>query len=326
MDRRTCVAGLLAAILLAPINIHAQEAGKVYQVGFLWDRPAVWPEALEAFRQRLRDLDWVEGKNIEIEYRWANGRFDLLPSLAEDLVLRKVDVIVAPTSIYTGVAKQATSIIPIVFASHADPIGSKHVASLARPGGNITGFTIVMSETTAKSLELLKEGIPELSRVAVVYDPATPSHTPGLKAVEAIGRALGLRLQSLAVGRVAEFDGAFSAMVREHAGGVVFLSTPLFLGRAKLLADLAMKYKIPTMFGPKQHVEAGGLLSYGPDRADLYRRAATYVDKILRGASPADLPVQQATKFELTINMKTAAALGIAFESSFLLHADELIE
>jgi len=326
MDRRSCIASLVCAFLIAPLSTHAQEAGKVYQVGFLWDRPTVWPDALEAFRQKLRDLGWVEGKNVEIKYRWANGRFDRLPSMVEDLVRLKVDVIVAPTSIYTGAAKRATSIIPIVFASHADPIGSQHVASLARPGGNITGFTIIMSETTAKSLELLKEGIPGLSRAAVVYDPATPSHTPGLKAVEAMGKALGLQLQSLAVRGVTELDGAFAAMVREHAGGVVVLSTPLFLGRAKLLAELAMKYKVPTMFGPKQHVEAGGLLSYGPDRPDLYRRAATYVDRILRGAKPADLPVQQATKFELVINLKTAKALGITFAPSFLLHADAVIE
>src|SRR6266540_4220387 len=189
-SRRTFLATLTGGLLAAPLAAVAQQAAKIYRVGFVWDSPAVWPHALEAFRQGLRDLGWVEGKNIVIEYRWAEGRFDRLPGLAEELVRLKVDVIVAPTSIYAGAAKRATSTIPIVFASHADPIGSGHVASLARPGGNITGLTVMMSETTAKGLELLKEAVPGLSRVAVVWDPATPSHGPGLKAVEAAGRTL----------------------------------------------------------------------------------------------------------------------------------------
>src|SRR6266498_4107066 len=311
-------------LLATPLPAEAQKAGKVYRIGFLWDSPAVWPHALEGFRQGLRDLGWVEGQNIVVEYRWAEGRFDRLPGLAEELVRLKVDVIVAPTSIYAAAAKRATSTIPIVFASHADPIRSGHVASLARPGGNITGLTVMMSETSAKSLELLKEAIPGLSRVAVLWDPATPSHRPALNAVEVMGRALGLRLQPLAVPGATEFDNAFSAMVQERAGGVLVLSTPLFIGGARRLAELAMKHKLPTMFGPREHVEAGGLLSYSPDRADLYRRAAIYVDKILRGAKPADLPVEQATKFELVINMKTAKALGLTIPQSLLVRADEI--
>ncbi len=326
MDRRTFIASMVGAVLSASLTAQAQQAGKVYRVGFLWDSPAVWPHALEAFRQGLRDLGWVEGRNIVIEYRWAEGRFDRLPGLAEELVRLKVDVIVAPTSIYAAAAKRATSTIPIVFASHADPIGSGHVASLARPGGNITGLTVMMSETTAKGLELLKEAVPGLSRVAVVWDPATPSHGPGLKAVEAAGRTLGLRLQTVPVRSATEFDGAFSAIVQERAGGVLVLSTPLFMGGARRLAELAMKHKLPTMFVPREHVEAGGLLSYSPDRADLYRHAAIYVDKILKGANPADLPVQQATKFELVINMKTAKALGLTIPSSLLQRADEVIQ
>ena len=286
----------------------------------------MWPHALEAFRQRLRDLGWVDGQNIVVEYRWAEGRFDRLPGLAEELVGLKVDVIVAPTSIYAGAAKRATSTIPIVFASHADPIGSGHVVSLARPGGNITGLTIMMSETTVKGLELLREAVPGLSRVAVLWDPATPSHRPGLDAVETTGRALGLRLQPIAVRRATEFDSAFLAVVRERGGGLLVLSTPLFLGEARRLAELAVKHKLPTMFGPKEHVEVGGLLSYGPDRADLYRRAATYVDRILRGAKPTDLPVEQATKFELVINLKTARALGVTIPQSVLARADQIID
>jgi putative ABC transport system substrate-binding protein len=325
-SRRTFLAAVIGGLLLTPRDAAAQQAGKVYRIGFLWDTPAVWPNALEAFRQGLRELGWIEGQNIVIEYRWTEGRFDRLPTLVEELVRLKVDLIVAPTSIYTGAAKRATSTIPIVFASHADPIGSAHVASLARPGTNATGLTVVMSETMAKSLELLKAAVPGLRRVAVLWDPATPSHAPALKAVEATGRALGLRLQPLAVGSVTEFDSAFSAIVQERAGAVLVLSTPLYMGGAKRLAELAMTHKLPTMFGPREHVEAGGLMSYSPDRADLYRRAAIYVDKILKGANPADLPVQQATNFELVINRKTAKALGLTIPQSLLLRADQIID
>jgi putative ABC transport system substrate-binding protein len=326
MDRRAFILGITGSLLAAPLAVEAQQPGKVYRIGFLWDTPAVWPRALEGFRQGLRDLGWVEGQNIVIEYRWAEGRFDRLPSLAEELVRLKVDVIVAPTSIYTGAAKRATSTIPIVFASHADPIRSGHATSLARPGSNATGLTVLMSETMAKSLELLKEAVPGLTRVAVIWDPATPSHKPALKAVEDTGRALGLRLQVLAVRGVSEFDGAFSAIAQDRAGAVLVLSTPLFIGEAKRFAELALSRKLPTMFGPREHVEAGGLLSYSPDRTDLYRRAAIYVDKILKGANPAELPVQQATKFELVINLKTAKALGLTIPPSLLLRADQVIE
>lgn len=259
-------------------------------------------------------------------WRWVHGQFDRLPGLVEELVRLKVDLIVAPTSIYTGAAKRVTSKIPIVFASHADPIGSGHVASLAHPGTNATGLTILMSETMAKSLELLKATIPGLTRVAVIWDPATPSHRPALRAVEDTGRAMGLRLQPLPVRSATEFDSTFSAIVREHAGALLVLSTPLFMGGAKRLAELALMHKLPTMFGPREHVEAGGLLSYSPDRADLYRRAAAYVDKILKGANPAELPVQQATTFELVINLKTATALGLTIPSSLLQRAHQLIE
>jgi ABC-type uncharacterized transport system substrate-binding protein len=326
MDRRAFIGTLAGGLLAAPLAAEAQEAGKVYRVGFLWDSPAVWPHALEAFRQGLRDAGWVEGQNIVVEYRWAEGRFDRLPGMVEELIRLKVDLIVAPTSIYTGAAMRATSTIPIVFASHADPINSGHVASLARPGKNATGLTILMSETMAKSLELLRAALPGLTRVAVIWDPATPSHTPAMRAVESTGRAMGLRLQSLAVRSTSAFEDAFSAAVRERAGAVLVLSTPLFMGGTKRLAELALAHKLPTMFGPREHVEAGGLLSYSPDRADLYRRAALYVDKILRGANPAELPVQQATKFELVINLKTAKTLGLTIPPSLLLRADQVIE
>jgi putative ABC transport system substrate-binding protein len=326
-SRRRFLSTVTGGLVLATsVDAAAQQAGKMYRIGFLWDSPKVWPHALEAFRQGLRELGWVERQNIVIDYRWSEGRFDRLPELVADLVRVKVDLIVAPTSIYTGAAKRVTSTIPIVFASHADPIGSGHVASLARPGSNATGLTIVMSETMAKSLELLNGAVPGLTRVAVIWDPATPSHGPGLKAVEAMGKTLGLRLQSVPVRGASEFDSAFSAIVRERTGAVLVLSTPLFIGGARRLADLALAHRLPTMFGPREHVDAGGFLSYSPDRADLYRRAAVYVDKILKGANPADLPVQQATKFDLVINVKTAKTLGLSIPPSMLLRADDLVD
>jgi putative ABC transport system substrate-binding protein len=324
-SRRTFLITLSAG-LISPLGASSQPAGRIHRIGFLWDTPAVWPHALEAFRQGLRNLGWVEGQNIVIEYRWAEGRFDRLADLVDELVQLNVDLIVAPTSIYTGAAMRRTSKIPIVFASHADPVGSGHVASLGRPGKNATGLTIVMSETMAKSLELLKAAVPGLARVAVIWDPSTPSHRPGLKAVQDTGPKLGMRIQPVAVRSATEYENAFSSIVQERANGVLVLSTPLFMGGAKELADLALTHKLPTMFGPREHVEAGGLLSYSPDRADLYNRAATYVDKILKGASPSELPVQQATKFELVVNLRTAKALALTIPQTVLLRADQVIQ
>jgi putative ABC transport system substrate-binding protein len=326
MDRRTFITSMVGALLSAPLAAQAQQAGKVYRIGFLWESPAVFSDAMEAFRRGLRDLGYVEGQNIAIEYRWAEGKPERMRELAEELVRLKVDVIMAPSSVYTGAAKQATSAIPIIFMSHADPLGSGHVASLAHPGGNITGLSIMMTETNVKGLEMFKEAIPGLSRVAIVWDPATPSHGPGLKAIEIAGPSLGLRIQSVAVRSATEYESAFSAMVRERANGVLVLSTPLFIAGAKRLAELALMHKLPSLFGPRHHVESGGLMSYSPDREDLWRRGAIYVDKILKGAKPADLPVQQPTKFELVINVKTAKALGIKIPQSVLMRADRMIE
>jgi putative ABC transport system substrate-binding protein len=286
----------------------------------------VWPHARAGFRAALREHGWIDGQNVVIEFRWAEGHFDRLPVLADELVRLNCDVIVAPTSIYVAAARRATSTIPIVFASHADPIGSGHVASLARPGGNATGLTVMMTETMAKSLEVLKEAIPSLTRVAAIWDPATPSHRPGMQAMETTAKALGVQLHSLPVAGPEEYESAFAAIVRERASAVIVLSTPLFMAGARPLAELALKHRLPAMFGPREHAEAGGLMSYGPDRADLYRRAAGYVDKILRGAKPGDLPVQQATKPELVVNLKTARQLGLRIPQLVLLRATDIIE
>jgi putative ABC transport system substrate-binding protein len=327
MERRAFLAIVAAGLPCLPVaTAGAQPAGKLYRIGFLWDGPAVFPDSIQAFREGLRDLGYVEGKNLTIEYRWAQGDPDQMHKLAQELVQLKADMIVAPSSVYTGAVKRATSTIPIVFLSHADPLNSGHVQSLARPGGNATGLTIMMTETNVKGLELFREAVPRLARVAVIWDPATPSHHPGLKAVLAAGPALGLTIQSVPVRTDREYESAFSAMVREHADGFLVLSTPLFIAGAKPLADLALRHRLPSLFGPKHHVEIGGLMSYSPNRADMWRRGAVFADKILKGSSPADLPVEQATRFELVINRKTARALGLTIPPSLLARADEVIE
>jgi ABC-type uncharacterized transport system substrate-binding protein len=309
-----------------PLVARAQEPRKLYRVGFLWDSPTVFPDALEAFAQGLRDLGYVESRNIIIEYRWAQGKPEQIREMAEELVRLKVDAIVAPSSIYTGAAKRVTSTIPIIFMSHAAPLETGHVASLARPGGNATGLSLMQTETGVKTLELFKEAAPTLQRVAVLFDPATPSHGPGLTAVEAAGSALGLQIQPVATPAVSAYDAAFAAMVRNRADGALVLSTPLFIASAKRLAELALTHKLPSLFGPKHHVEAGGLMSYSPDRKDLWRRGAIYLDRVLKGASPAELPVEQPAKFELAINLKTAKALGLEIPPTLIARADEVIE
>jgi putative tryptophan/tyrosine transport system substrate-binding protein len=325
MKRRAFIT-LLGGAAAWPMAARAQQTVKVYRIGFLGDSPGVFPDAIEAFRLGLRDLGYVEGRTIAIEYRWTEGKPERMREFAEELVRLKVDVIMAPSSIHTGAAKRATSTIPIIFMSHADPLGSGHVTSLSRPGGNITGLSIMMTETNVKGLELLKETVPGLSRLAVIWDPATPSHEPGLKAVEVAGPSLGLQVQPVAVRSATEFDSAFLAIVGERADAVLVLSTPIFIAEAKRLAELALTHKLPSLFGPRHHVAAGGLMSYSPDRADIFRRGAIYADKILKGAKPADLPVQQPTKFELVINLKTAKALGLQIPDRLLALADEVIE
>jgi putative ABC transport system substrate-binding protein len=319
------VLGVVASLVVA-FPGHGQAPARVYRIGFLWDSPDVWPHAIAAFRAGLRDLGWIEGRNVVIDFRWVEGHYERIPGLAEELARSKVDVIVAPTSIYTAAAKRATSTIPIVFLSHADPIKSGHVVSLARPGTNATGLTIVMSDTMAKSVELLKAMVPSLTRLGVIADPATPSHAPALNSVEARGRALGLRVHVAYVKVVNEFDEAVTALAHERVGAVLVLSTPLFIGAAKRLAELGLSHKLPTMFGAREHVAAGGLAAYSPDRADLYRRGAGYVDKLFKGANAAELPVQQATKFEFVINTRTAKAVGLTIPPAVLTRADELIE
>jgi putative ABC transport system substrate-binding protein len=273
----------------------------------------------------LRDLGWVEGKNIVIEFRWADN-VSQLPALAAELVRMNVDVIFASSSTMVEPARQATKTIPIVFSNHADPIGTGHVASLNRPGGNITGLSELATELDAKALEMLNEAVPQATRIGVLWNPTTPSQVPGLQAVRVAGEKLGLALHIVPAATVEEFDDAFASMARERVGGVFVVPSPLATMERAPLVQLALRYRLPTMFASREIVEAGGLMSYGADRDDLVRRTALYIDKILKGAKPADLPVEQASKYQLVINLKTAKALGLEIPPTLLARADEVIE
>jgi putative ABC transport system substrate-binding protein len=324
----TLLGGAAASFVSWPLTARAQQSANVPRIGFLVFGPvSAYTGRVEALRAGLRQLGYVEGKNIVIEFRWAE-MVDQLPELAAELVRMNADVIFAMSSTEVEPTRQATKTIPIVFATHADPVGLGHVASLARPGGNITGLTIILTDLVAKQLEILKGAVPQATRIGVLFSPTAPSHRPAVQAVETAGERLGVQLVMLPVRTVEDFEGAFSTMSREHVGGFLVLASPLFsLDRARL-ADLALKHRLPGMFGNKENVEAGALMSYAADFNDMVQRAATYVDKILKGAKPADLPVEQASKYELelVINLKTAKAIGLTFSESFLLRADKVIE
>ena len=326
MIRREFITLLGGAAAAWPLPLHAQQSAKVPRIGFLVFGPAsAYAGRVEALRAGLRQLGYVEGKNIVIEFQFAETA-DQLPELAAKLVRMNVDVIFAMSSTEVEPTRQATKTIPIVFATHADPVGLGHVASLPRPGGNITGLTVILTDLVAKQLEILKGAVPQATRIGVLFSPTAPSHRPAVQAVETAGERLGVQLVMLPVRTVEDFEGAFSTMSREHVGGFLVVASPLFsLDRARL-ADLALKHRLPGMFGNKENVEAGALMSYAADFNDMVQRAATYVDKILKGAKPADLPVEQASKYELVINLKTAKAIGLTFSESVLLRADKVIE
>jgi putative tryptophan/tyrosine transport system substrate-binding protein len=309
-----------------PLAARAQQPGKFARIGHLDLGPASARESrVAALRTGLRALGWVEGKNIIIEFRWADG-IQQLPELAAELVRLKVDVIFAPSSTMVEPASRATKTIPIVFSNHADPIGLGHVASLPRPGGNITGLSVLATELDAKAMELLKEAVPQATRIGVLWNPTTPSQVPGLQSVKTAGEKLGLALHVVPATTVKEFDDALASMARERVGGVFVVPSPLSTMERAGLAQLALQYRLPTMFAARENVETGGLMSYGADRNDLIRRAALYIDKILKGAKPAELPVEQPTKFDLVINLKTAKALGLEVPPTLLARADEVIE
>jgi putative tryptophan/tyrosine transport system substrate-binding protein len=330
VNRRAFVGTLAGGLLAAPQISDAQQAAKIARIGYLSGSLARGPHLPEAFRQGLRDLGYVEGRTVVIEYRDAEGKFERLPALAAELVALKVDVIVAPGAPHAFAAKQATRTIPIVCVASADPVTDGLVTSLARPGGNVTGLSISAApEIVGKRLELLKQAVPGVTRVAVLWQPSGQGERTAkdlLKGAEVAARALGVRLQVVEARGPADFDGAFSDMTRARADALTVLGNPMFVTERRRLVDLAAKHRLPAMYTSRESVDAGGLMAYGPNFADLYRRAATYVDKILKGAKPADLPVEQPTKFELVINLKTAKALGLTIPPSVLGRADEVIQ
>jgi ABC-type uncharacterized transport system substrate-binding protein len=330
VERRAFIGTLAGGLVAAPLAAEAQQPAKIARIGYLSNNLAGNPLAREAFLQRLRDLGYVEGRNLVIEYRDAEGNAERLPALAAELVALKVDVIVAAAGTRVAmVAKQATRTLPIVFIGAGDPVTSGLVTSLARPGGNVTGLSLLFPELAAKGLEHLKQAVPGVSRVAVLLEPGAvpePTYKDILKGAGVAARALGVRLQVVEARGPEDFDRAFSDMTRARAGALAVLSTPMFASERRRLGDLAAKNRLPTVFQFREYVDAGGLMSYGPNIADLNRRAATYVDKILKGAKPADLPVEQPTKFELVINLKTAKALGLTIPPSLLGRADEVIQ
>jgi putative ABC transport system substrate-binding protein len=326
------VAMLALGILAATIAAEAQQAGKVARIGYLLTGALDAPETrepLNAFRQGLRERGYVEGENIVIEYRTAEGRVERFPELARDLIRLKVDLIVAGATPTARAAQQATTTIPIVAFAMGDPVGDGLVASLGRPGGNVTGSTFLGPQLVPKRLELMKELMPKLARVGVLWHPgafADRTMKEMWKETEAAARTLGIQLHPAEVRSTAELDAAFTRMARERVEAVLqFPSTLLFNERARLVA-LAAKHHIPAMFNAKEFVKLGGLIGYGADLPDLIRRSAAYIDKILKGAKPGDLPVEQPTKFEFAINLKTARALGLTIPPSLLLRADQVIE
>jgi putative ABC transport system substrate-binding protein len=320
---------LLLALLLGPTLLltglttaKAQQAGKVWRMGWLGVGPADATAGFDVFREGLRALGYVEGQNLHIERRFAQNNLDALPALAAELTQLKVAVIVAGDSQALRSAWETTKTIPIVMTVSADPVGAGFVASLSRPGGNVTGLTNVSPQLAGKRLELLKEVVPKLTRVAIIGQ----ARHPDWKELAEAARTLGVRLQILKVEHRDEFERAFELSVMERAGGLIVLPSPVTNFYSRRLIALAENHRLPAMYPLRQYVEAGGLMAYGPNVLAMYRHAATYVDKILKGAKPADLPVEQPTKFEFVINLKTAKALGLTIPPSLLLRADQVIE
>lgn len=321
------ITALALSLLAGPLPAEAQQPAKVPRIGFLGAlSPSALSARIDAFQQGLRELGYVEGKSLVIEYRWAERKSDRLPDLAVELVRLKVEVIVTPGSTATRAAKEATSTIPIVMARDTDPVANGFVDSLARPGGNITGLSTRAPELSGKRLELLKEVIPRLSRVAVFGTSTFARNAQALTETELAARAFGVKLQFVDVLSPADIERAFQAATKGRADAVLVLAGPVLLTQRTQIADLAVKSRLPVMYYQPAHVESGGLMSYGVSSTDLFWRAATYVDKILKGAKPADLPVEQPMKFELLINLKTAKQLGITIPSSVLYRADKIIK
>jgi len=320
---------MAGGLLAAPLAAEAQQAGKTYRIGVLGNVPLTDPRSARlwgAFAEGLRDLGYVDGGNTTIEHRSSEGKYERLPALAAELVRLKVDIIVAPAAQNVLAARQASRTIPIVMASVGDPVGNGLVASLARPGGNVTGTSFLTSAMVGKQLELLTQITPHVARLAILLNPANPGHPLTLEEAKAAAHLLRIQLQALEARGPDDLERTFAAMAREHAGALFVPWDGTFLVLLTRITRLAAKTRLPTLYGQRGYVDAGGLASYGPSAIESFRRAATYVDKILKGAKPGDLPVEQPTKFELVINLKTAKALGLTIPPSVLQRADEVIQ
>jgi len=327
--RRKIIVALGASALAAPFASFAQAQGKIWRVGFLATRAR--PMTLDtdyvgAFLRGMRDFGYVEGKNLVIEWRFAEGRAELLPVLASELVQLKVDVIVINGLAAAFAAQKATATIPIVFPNTGDPIAYGFVKSLAQPGGNMTGVSNVSGDIVAKHLEMLLGMVSKLSRVAVLFNPSNKSNIQNLERVQSAAQKMSVKILPAEARTAPEIDKAFSAMVRDKAGAVIVINDTFFIQQRQQIVELAAKNRLPSISGVREYAEAGGLLSYGSSISDNWRRVATYVDKIFKGAKPGDLPVEQPTKFDLVINGKTAKALGLTIPQSLLISADKVIE
>jgi putative ABC transport system substrate-binding protein len=313
---------LLSIVTLAA----AQQTKNVPRIGFLGgSSAAAYSGFIDAFRKSLRDLGYVEGQNIAIEYRYADGKRDRLSDLSADLIRLKVDVILVSGSLAIGALKNATKTIPIVMTTVEDPVAQGFVDSLARPGGNITGLTNLAPELSGKRMELVKETLPKVDRIAVLWDPSGPGPAVAFKETQAVAPPMGLQLQSLQVRSPNDFEGAFKAAIAERSGALIVLQSFLTNAHRRRIVDLVLTHRLPGMYTQMEYVEVGGLMSYAPSYTDIYRRAATYVDKILKGTKPADLPVEQPTKFEFVINLKTAKQIGVTIPPNVLARADRVI-
>jgi putative ABC transport system substrate-binding protein len=330
MELRRAIGVSFALVgLLRPFAAAGEQAAKVARIGFLSGNLSAGPHLNEAFRLGLRELGYVEGRNLVIEYRDAEGKLERLPDLAAQLVALKVDVIVAPNTVAALAAKQVTASVPIVFAVAADPIASGLSTSLARPGGNVTGLSILAPELVGKCLELLKQAVPGIKRIAVLWTSGILGERTDkdmINEAEVAARALGVQLQWIEARDPEDLGRAFSEMTGARAGALTVLPSNIFVSERGRLVDLVAKHRLPAVYPWREFVDAGGLMTYGPNLADLHRRAATYVDKILKGAKPGELPVEQSTTFELVINLKTAKTLGLTIPQSMLARADQVVK
>jgi putative tryptophan/tyrosine transport system substrate-binding protein len=329
MERRTFIALISGGLLTGPLVVEAQQARKAWRVGFLavGFRPAPGsPTSRDPFLHKLRELGYTEGRNVVLEFRYAEGRTERYPALAAELVNLNVDVLVAESTPAAMAAKQASGMVPIVMVSVGDPVGTELIDSLTRPGGNITGLSLLAPELSAKRLDLLKQALPRLSRVTVLWNSANEGMKLRFSEAQHVAPALGLTLQSVTVQRPEDFEVIFAAMSKDRLESLLVLADTVTMANSQHTIEFAARNRVPAIYEARAFVDGGGLMSYGIDFAEQYRRAATYVDRILKGAKPADLLVEQPTKFELVINLKTAKALGLTIPPSVLARADEVLQ